>query len=164
MLGVSDKTIRNHIKNGGPVETSQGRNKAAVLNITKWHNYLMELNQGDGNVLADTKLERQRQDLRKQVRENDEAEGNLIPLDQVEYLLESTFGIFSNNMEGIGGKACGGDPVIRARIQDETRFIRGQIFNDFVAFLRPFSGDRAADLATAEAVKLGMGERKADPT
>lgn len=164
LFGCSDSTVRENIKNGAPVKATTGKNRASVINITDYHKWLIALSQGEGNDLADTRLERQRQDLRRQIRENDEAEGRVIPIDQVEFFFQSILVMISNRLEGVGGKSSGGDPVIRNRIQDETRYIRVQMFQDIVEFLRPFSGDRAADLATSQAAKLEVGDREKDTT
>jgi len=161
LLGYSDRTIRAHIDGkGGPIVSTRGANRAAVVNIGEWHHHFLNLASGSGNELGNAKLAKQQEDLRKQKRENDEAEGKLVPIDDVVYFYQSLLVILSNRLDGIPGKAAGGDPVLRARFLDEIRQSKTTIFHSVVEFLRPFVGDDSADLATAEASQLGVGSKQ----
>tara|TARA_R110002072_G_scaffold240361_2_gene398873 strand:- start:367 stop:1062 length:696 start_codon:yes stop_codon:yes gene_type:complete len=163
LLGYNDKSIRTQIENnGGPVKTQGGNKRAAVVNVGEWHRHFLSQALGEGNKLSDTKLAKEQENLRKQKRENDLAEGKVVQIDEVNFFFQSMLVLLSTRLEGISGKAAGGDPALRIRIQDETRHTQLEIFNAVVEFLRPHVGDSAADLATAQASKLGMGAREKD--
>lgn len=158
LLGYSDRTIRVHIdEKGGPVQSTRGANRAAVVNVGDWHQHFLSLAAGSGSDLGDTKLEKQREDLRKQKRENDIAEGKVVQIDDVVYFYQSLLVLLSNQLDGIPGKAAAGDPVLRARFLDEIRQTKTAVFHSVVEFLRPVVGDESADLATAKAGELAMG-------
>jgi len=161
LLGYNDKSIRTQIENnGGPVKTHGGNKRAAVVNVGEWHRHYLSQALGEGNRLSDTRLAKEEENLRKQKRENDLAEGKVVSIDEVNFFFQSMLVLLSTRLEGISGKAAGGDPALRIRIQDETRHTQLELFNSVVEFLRPHVGDSAADLATAQASKLGMGTRE----
>jgi hypothetical protein len=160
LLGYDPKTIRNYISDkGGPVEKA-GSGRAAKVHVGEWHKFLLAIALGKGNKISDTKHLKVTEELRKQKRENDLAENELVHVSEVIYFFNSLLVILANRLNGISGKAAAGDPELRNRILDETKHAQLGIFNDIVEYLRPFVGDGAADTAAADASKLGVGQRK----
>lgn len=163
LLGYSDATIRDHIQTkGGPVVSRGGSGKQATVNVKDWHKHFLNMAMGDGSSLSETKLAKQQEDLRRHKRENDEAEGKLVSIDEVITFYQGMLVLLSNKLDGIPGKAAGGDPVLRAKFLDEIRQSKSAIFSGIVEFLRPFVGSEQADLATATASELEMGSRETD--
>ena len=158
LLGYSEPTIRKDIENNGaPVVRRAQPGKAAVINIGEYHKFKMSQSLGEGNSLADARLEKQREDVRKHKRENDLAEGKLVPIEQVIFFYNELLVILNNKLDGISGKSAAGDPVLRARFLDETRKARVATFNAVRNFLQQFAGGDTQDSSPTDQGELAMG-------
>lgn len=167
ILGYNEKSIREAIQNrGAPVvrhSTGRGPGRGTVVNIGELHAFFLSEAKGGGDGLAGVKLKRAEEDLRKQQRENDLAEGKLVEISTVLDFFSQLLVVFNNRMEASTGRAAAGDPVLRARFQDENRATRVAIYEDIHAFLRPYAGGGEADPPAPAPGELEMGSGEKDP-
>lgn len=164
LLGYAPKTIRQHIEqNDGPVKKYQGNRRATVVSVQQWHEFFLDRARGEGNVLADIKIERQREDVRKHKRENDLAEGQLVPIDVVVAFYQEFIVALSNRLDGIAGKSAAGDPEMRIRFLDEIRGAKAGTFNDVMGVLRKHSPGNGEALAATYSSIVGVGGGEEDP-
>jgi len=94
---------------------------------------------------------------RKLKLENDKTEGELIPCEEVDMLFNNAITMLAGQLDGVAGRASSGDAVLRQKLLDEHRRIRGAYANALAAYAADQQGIEPDD-AAAESGGVAVGE------
>lgn len=119
-------------------------------------------NQPEGNVapMSEHRAELVQEQTRRLRLQNEQAERELVPANEVQHVFSEVATIFSTQLDALAGRLAGGDAVERDRIFNECRRIRLETADALEAFANDC--DRGVvDTSATEADAMGVGGKQA---
>ncbi len=165
IFGVSESTVLNFMKEGMPATSAGVRGGKVEIDTVKAHKWIIQREMRSGSLVRDEDEgeninEERRLLIMEQKRQleikNDEAEGLLVPLEDVRIAFNAAQTELASILDGAAGKMSSSDAVVRQRLFDEHRRIRDIYATRLEGFVDG-QGGRELDEAASEESSVGVG-------